>query len=73
MTNDLDGALMIGKHIDNIDGEDSIPCFQVPMSTRRLIPVLGKARQWLLHIDDMYKLTWQGFPMLISRVTNAKH
>ena len=35
--------------------------------------LLGKTRHWPLHIDGTYKLTWQGFPVLISGITDVQH
>ena len=66
-----DGAFAIGSTIDDSAGEDGIPNFQVTVSTRRLLKLLESSGQWPLHMDGTYKLTWQGFPVLISGTTDA--
>ena len=35
--------------------------------------LLDRSGQWPLHVDGTYKLTWQGFPVLISGITDAQH
>ena len=70
---DEDAALVIGQHIEDSAAEDGVPSFQVTLSTRRLVQLLGKTRHWPLHIDGTYKLTWQGFPVLISGITDVQH
>ena len=35
--------------------------------------LLDRSSQWPLHVDGIYKLTWQGFPVLISGLTDAQH
>ena len=72
-TTDDDAAVVIGNDVEDIAGEDGVPSFQVTVSTRRLVQLLGKGRHWPLHIDGTYKLTWQGFPVLISGITDAQH
>ena len=68
-----DEAFVIGSTIDDSAGEDGIPNFQVTVSTRRLVKLLDRSGQWPLHVDGTYKLTWQGFPVLISGITDAQH
>ena len=70
---DEDAALVIGQHIEDSAVEDRVPSFQVTLSTRRLVQLLKKTRHWPLHIDGTYKLTWQGFPVLISGITDVQH
>ena len=70
---DEDAALVIGQHIEDSAAEDGVPSFQVTLSTRRLVQLLKKTRHWPLHIDGTYKLTWQGFPVLISGITDVQH
>ena len=50
-----------------------MPRFQVTVSTKRLVQFLGKTRHWLLHIDGIYKLIWQGSPVLISGIADVQH
>ena len=68
-----DAPLVIGQNVDDNTGEDGIPNFQVTVSTRRLVKLLEKSDCWPLHVDGTYKLTWQGFPVLISGITDAQH
>ena len=68
-----DEAFVIGSTIDDSAGEDGIPNFQVTVSTRRLVKLLDRSGPWPLHVDGTYKLTWQGFPVLISGITDAQH
>ena len=70
---DEHAALIIGQSIEDSATEDGMPKFQVTMSTRRLVQLLGKPRHWPLHIDRTYKLTWQGFLVLISGITDVQH
>ena len=35
--------------------------------------LLDRSSQWPLHVDGTYKLTWQGFLVLISGITDAQH
>ena len=43
------------------------------MSTKRLVKLFDNSNQWPLYVDGTYKLTWQGFLVLISGITNAQH
>ena len=35
--------------------------------------LLGRTRHWALYIDGTYKLTWQGFLVLILGITDVQH
>ena len=35
--------------------------------------LLGRLGQWPLHMDGTYRLTWQGFLVLISGIIDAQH
>ena len=35
--------------------------------------LLEKSDSWPLHVDGTYKLTWQGFPVLIFGITDTQH
>ena len=41
---DEDATLVIGQHIEDSVAEDGVPSFQVTVSTRRLVQLLGKMR-----------------------------
>ena len=43
------------------------------VSTKRLVKSLDKSDQWSLHVDGTHNLTWQGFLVLISGITDAQH
>ena len=68
-----DEAFAIGSTVDDNASEDGIPNFEVTVSTRRLVKLLDKSGQLPLHVDGTYKLTWQGFLVLISGITDAQH
>ena len=68
-----DEAFVIGSTIGDNAGEDGIPNFKVAVSTKRLVKLLDRSGRCPLHVDGIYKLTWQGFLVLISGIKDAQH
>ena len=54
---DKDAKLVIGQNIEDSATMDGVPKFQMTMSTRRLVQLLGKTKHRPLHTDETYKLT----------------